>query len=494
MAIARGVAVQLASRVLSLPLALITLAVATRYLGEHGYGVLTTAVVFVGLFETFTELGIGTIIVRRVTSGEGSLPRLVGLNLALSAVYAVPLGALAAVMGLVTYAGEPTTQLAVLIVASGLVFTTLATCFDPVFNMHVRYGAVAVAELASRVLALAAAGFVVLADAGLLAMCAVQALPPLLRVAITGIGARRLVPIRPVFDVRATLRLVRESLPISLILIIGVLYWRVDGLLLSVLADPAEMAAYGVALQLAFTLSLLPQVFSRSALSTINEGYATDPARFRAAVDRGYRFLLLFAAPVAVLGPPLASRVVTVVVSEEFTDRAAPVLQLFLVAVAVGFLSLLLTDALVAARQQRFLTGLSAVNLAVNVALNAALIPVLGAVATGLALIITEASGLLFAQLRLRRVSMARLPLGYLLRLLPGLALALLAMWLSWRLPLAVPMIAAGLVYVLGALVAGAIPASMRAALTGALRRPVRQTVEPERQAETPPGPGTISP
>src|SRR5205807_8321055 len=137
--------------------------------------------------------------------------------------------------------------------------------------------------------------------AGLLAMCAVQVLPPLLRLIVTALAAHRILPVRPVLALAELRGLLIESLPFALIIVIATVYWRADGLMLSLLSTPTQMAAYGLALQLAFTLTLLPQVFSRSAMSTINEGYATDPDRFRRAVDRGYRFLLLCAAPVAVL-------------------------------------------------------------------------------------------------------------------------------------------------------------------------------------------------
>jgi O-antigen/teichoic acid export membrane protein len=215
---------------------------------------------------------------------------------------------------------------------------------------------------------------------------------------------------------------------------------------------------------------MLPQIFSRAALSTINEGYATDPERFRRAVASGYRFLLLFATPIAILGIPLSGKLISAVSSDEFTSAATPVLRLFFVACAITFLTSIISDAMVAARQQRYLTTLSAVNLGVNVALNIALIPHFGAVGCGIALIVTELSGVAFTQLRLRKVGVDPIPLGYMVRLLPGLNLSLLAMLVTWSLPIAFPIIAGSIGYFAGALLGGAIPAEMRSALLGAVK------------------------
>lgn len=458
------------ARVTALPLAIVTLGVATKYLGEHGYGVMTTAIVFIGLFETLTSQGIGTVIVRRVSGREkASLAKLVGLDLTFSLVYAVPLALTGASIGVLVY-DDPQIQAAVLVLSAGLVCNAIASCFDSVFDVHVRYGAIATTEFFARVATLTAAVTVSWTDAGLLAMCAVQILPHVIKMVAIGLAAHRIEPLRPIADVPATINLVKESIPFTLIMIIAVIYWRVDGVMLSFLADTREVAAYGIAVQLAFTLNMLPQVFSRSALSTINEGYATDPERFRRAVASGYRFLLLFATPVAVLGIPLAQRLVTAVGSEEFADSATPVLRLFFIACAISFLTAIISDAMVAAREQRFLTTLSAVNLVVNITLNIILIPHLGAVGCGVALIVTEMSGVLFTQFRLRKIGVDPLPVKYMLRLIPALNLSLLAMLLTWSLPLVFPIIAGMIGYFAGAWFGGAIPPEMRSALLGAMK------------------------
>jgi O-antigen/teichoic acid export membrane protein len=469
-AIARGVVIQVAARVLGLPLSLVSLVIATRYLGLAGYAVLTTAVVFAGLFDTFTDLGVGTVIVRRVSGRENaSLTRLVGINLTFSLGYAVPLAIAAAIAGFFAYPGQTSVQLAVLIVAASLIFDALSSCLNPVFDVHVRYSAVASAEFGGRLLTLVASVLVVFTNAGLLAMCAVQVLPNLIRLVVLGIAARRIVTVRLIRAGKETLRLLRESVPFALIMLIAIVYWRVDGVMLSLLSDSTQVAAYGIAMQLAFNLAVIPQVFSRSAMSTINASYATDPIRFRGAVDSGYRFLLLCSAPIAVLGFPLAGRILNVV-ADQFTAPATRTLQLFFVACALSFITTIVSNALIAAHEQQFLTRLSTINLIVNIGLNLVFIPMFGAVGTGVALILTELSGVVFTQPRMLRIGVAPLPLGYLLRLVPGLVAALLAMWVTWSLPLVVPLLAGGIAYLVGAWLGGALPASMRSTILGALR------------------------
>src|SRR3954452_17523568 len=100
----RGLMIQLVGRGVGLVLSVVTLTLTVRYLGASDYGVLVTVVAFAGLFETFVDLGVGTLIVRRVAGGSDSLERLVGLNLAMSFVYAGPLWLLATTAGILVYA------------------------------------------------------------------------------------------------------------------------------------------------------------------------------------------------------------------------------------------------------------------------------------------------------------------------------------------------------------------------------------------------------
>ena len=469
-AIARGVVIQVLGKFSALPLSIVTLAIATRYLDADGYGVLATAVVFVGSFEALSELGIGTVVVRRVAGRGGDLERLVGINVAFSTLYALPLALVAAAAGLIAYAGEPEKQAAVAIIAVGLVFTTVSSCYDPVFDVRVRYSSAASAEFFSRVLTLAAAATVASLDLGLLAMCAVQIIPQALRLLIQWWGASRLADIRWILNAHGVGSLLKEALPLTVISIIGVLYWRADGLILSVRGTDDQTGAYYLAVQIAFTLTLVSQVFERSVLSTINETYATDRPRFARAVDQGYRFLLLVGVPIAVVGWPLAGRMAGLVGDEQFRPLAGPPLQLFFVAVAMTFLSAIVSDGLIAAHEQRYLTTMSTINLIINVVGNIVLIPYLGAVACGIMLLITETIGVVASQWRLRRHGVHPLPFGYLARLVPAGLLALGAIWLTYDLPLVVPMVAGGVGYVLGAFLMGAVPASMRSALLGALK------------------------
>ncbi|WP_019343989.1 MULTISPECIES: oligosaccharide flippase family protein [Mycolicibacterium] len=423
-AMARAFSQQLIFRALGMIASVLTVAMTTRHLGPTGYGHLTTAVVFVGLWTSLTELGVGAVVVRRVTAGKGELSRLVRVNAGMSLLYCVPLFAITAISGVLLYRGQDEVVHMVLIVSGSLILTTITSCFEPVFLASVRFAAVAWSDLVSRVASLGATMILIATAANTVWFAAVQLVPPLVVLAIQGVAAARISDWRPVFSLSESWHLLRESLPQTGVLIIAVLYWRADGVILSLRSTPEQVGVYGLAYTLAFTLSVLSTFFQTSTLSAATHSFATDRGEFARFVTRTVESMMFLGAPIAVVGIVVAHPVVELVGSSEFGAHGGLTLALLLVAVALTFLNAAISQALFAAHDQVFLFRLNLVNLIGNIVLNIVLTPRYGAVGAGAALIVAESVGLVVVTWRLSRVAPYRTPWRFALRLLVPLAAA----------------------------------------------------------------------
>ena len=166
------------------------------------------------------------------------------------------------------------------IVGGTLLLTTLSSCFQPVFLTDVRFGAIAASDVLGRVLSLVGTVVLIAIRADLVWFAAVQLIPPAVALLEQGIVAHRLVGVRPIFSAKESWHLVRESLPQTGVLIIAVLYWRVDGFILTLLSTPTQVGVYGMAYTLAFTLSVIATFLGTSTLSTMTNLYAESRERF----------------------------------------------------------------------------------------------------------------------------------------------------------------------------------------------------------------------
>ncbi|MDV3125578.1 flippase [Mycobacterium sp. 21AC1] len=457
---------QLIFRALGMLASVLTVAFTTRHLGPTMYGHLTTAVMFVGLWTSLTELGVGAVLVRRVMSGKGDLERLVRVNAGMSVMYCVPLFGIAATSGALLYRGQRDVVVMVLIVSCSLILTTITSCFEPIFLAKVRFTAVAWSDLVSRIASLAATMVLIAVGANVVWFAVVQLVPPVVVLLIQGVAATRISNWRPVFSLSESWALLRESLPQTGVLIIAVLYWRADGVILSLRSTPDQVGVYGLAYTLAFTVSVVSVFFQSSTLSAATHAFARDRNEFAHFVTRTVESMLFVGAPIAVVGVVLAHPMVVLLGSSEFVADGGPTLALLCIAVALTFLNAAISQALFAAHDQVFLFRLNLVNLVGNVVLNFVLAPRYGAVGAGAALIVAELIGLVVVTWRLGRVAPYRTPWLFALRLVIPLAVAAgLAIW-ARHLPVLVALPLAATAYLGVNLIAG--PMTLRV-IKGAL-------------------------
>jgi O-antigen/teichoic acid export membrane protein len=439
--------VQLLGRAIGLALSIVTVTVTVRYLGASGYGELVTVIAFAGLFDTFTDLGMGTVIVRRVSGGSGSLERLTGVNLGMSLVYAVPLWLVTALAGLVVYAGRPEIQIGVAIVAVGLIFRVISSCYVPIYWIAVRWGAITAADVASRAAALALTLVAVRADAGVITLMGIQVVPPMLTMILMVVISRRRGRFQPLFAMREAVSLLRETIPLAGLQLVGILYYRADGVLLSVLSSTAAVGAYGLAYRFAGQAAIVATVFADSVFSTMTAAWARNISAFNNIVSRSLDFILLCAAGLMIFGIALGPDLLQLIAPDEFAPSAATVMQLLFVAIAVGFINTLMSQVLIAAHQQRYLVVASPTALVVNIALNLVLIPPHGAIGAGVALVSTEVASAIAAGLWLRFVTGCPIPVRFAVRLLLPVAVTAAILLVAEDAPLLVRLVVLGVGY-----------------------------------------------
>lgn len=462
--IAYAVLIQMICRALGMLASVISVAMTARYLGPGRYGQLTIAVAFIGMWTSLADLGIGTVIVRRVTAGRGDLERLVRVNSGLSLVYCVPLATVAALCGLMIY--RDTDVRVMLVVLSGqLLMLTMKTRFEPVFLATVRFSAVAFSDVAGRLVTLALITWLVTHRADVIWFAVAQLLPPLLQLVIQGAAAARHISLRPVFAPAEAKDLLRESLPLMGVMVVGILYWRTDGVILSLVSSHAEVGVYGLAYIIAFNTEALSTFFLKSTLSTATGLFSRDVAAFAHFMRRSVELMYFVAIPVAVVGAVLAGPLIGLLGDAAYVGRGTPTLGLLFIAVALRFVSATLGQGLFASHQQRYFFRLFLVALAFNIALNLALDGRFGAVGAAAALVCTELFGLVFASLRLRRQCDYRGPGLFLLRtLIPTAASAAAALLLSGQ-HVVVTLVTAAAVYLAVSLAIGPVNWSMLTSL-----------------------------
>lgn len=190
---------------------------------------------------------------------------------------------------------------------------------------------------------------------------------------------------KPVFALdRATiLELLRTSVPFLLYGALGVIYYRVDTVLLGVFDGATVVGLYGAGYKIFDTLTFLPGVimavvmYPMLARLSANDGNANsdDSRAYRKAVEKSTNFLLICGIPLATgLGVAAPAIVGALYHHEEFAPTIL-VMEALAPGLVLLYINWVISTIIVTKRREKSQVWLAAAALVLNVSLNLLLIP-----------------------------------------------------------------------------------------------------------------------
>jgi O-antigen/teichoic acid export membrane protein len=196
--------------------------------------------------------------------------------------------------------------------------------------------------------------------------------------AMTVVLVRGDLSLKPAFDTRAWRNLMSETVVYSAATALGVVYFRVAVLAMSVLANAAQTSFYGVAFRILDLVNAIPWMLVASAFPILARAARDDDERLRYALQRLFDMSLVLGGLFSVCLLCGADFAVAVIGGSEF-DESVSVLQILAIGVAGTWLIAVWAFALLTLHAYRALIVINAFVVALAVALSAILIPAEGA-------------------------------------------------------------------------------------------------------------------
>jgi O-antigen/teichoic acid export membrane protein len=424
--VARGVLVstssQLAAKVLHLALNVISTLAIVRYLGPDAYGsyiLVLTLTLLVGLFADF---GLPQLAVREVSGGVAGEQEIVGtvavMRLALAVVsMAIPQLVLlamhqpaevhlAAAVASLLYLGDA-------ILASVLV----------VFHVRIKQQYEALVRISMEILETALVLILIAAGASLPWLFA----PPVIGAAL-GAGlafalATKRFQLRMRFDRHLVRRLVVEAIPIGPALLIGVLYLKLDAVVLAAMRPPRDVGLYGSANQPIEYFFLASAVLINVIFPLLATAHGRlDHDRFVALYRRGTEVLVVVTLIVPVMLLFIASPMVALVYGPAYADAAGP-LQILAVALVLMTVNAWQSLVLLSGGLQRVTLRYNIIALVIALVLCVGCVAALGMMGAALATLGTAVYVLYASTSAVRKGLQARLDPFRLVRIMIAAAL-----------------------------------------------------------------------
>lgn len=253
-------------------------------------------------------------------------------------------------------------------------------------------------------------------------------------------------------------KLIRGSIPFLANGVLGVIYSRIDTVLLSLMTSTAVIGWYGAGYRLYDTLFFLPNIIVNAVMYPVFAKLSASQSSLRIAVEKCMNLLLICAMPIAGLMFTAAPNIIGFLYHRAEFVNSIPVLQALAPCVVFVYINTLLFTIIVSTKGEKKIPVLAGIALVFNVSLNIFLIPHYRQ--TGAALVTTLTELLLFC-MSFIYVPRYALPKGSLkvgVKALLAALVMMLAVFLVRTLPIFIILPIALLIYGGVAFLLGAIP------------------------------------
>ncbi len=437
--IAKNAGVLLFSKIISRLLAFFYIMYTARYLGAKGFGILSFALAFTGIFGVFTDLGLEQLTIREVARNKSLAGKyLSNVSFMKVILVAVTFGIIALVINLLGYPAQTTKV--VYIITLSVIFSAFTHLFNSIFQAFERMEYVSFGQIIESVLMFSGVilsircGFNVIGFASLFLITSLIVLGygfvvlrwRFAKLALAGKG----------IDWSFWKPTIKEALPFGLSLIFVTVYFWVDTVMLSLMKGSDMVGWYNAAYRLIFGLMLIPSVFVAAIFPVISRHYKTAKALLKIEYEIVFRYLFAAALFIFAFGLLFAKEIITVIYGVAYLPSVIA-LQVLIWVIPIIFLTFLFGNFLAAVDHQKVVTMVAGANAGLNVILNLLLIPKYGYVGASVATVLTETLGLILMGMYISRhfleISVIRDVIKPLCCIaLTSVALFLMRQWAHW--------------------------------------------------------------
>lgn len=411
--VGRNTAVQFVGKIVGTVLGVITAAIIQRYLKPEGYGSYTAAMAYVSFFSVVADLGLYLILIRELNKPGTNASQAVGNMLGLRWTSAIIILVGSALISWFLPFYSPAVKSAIQIGALSFIAVAGTQLLVAVFQTHLQTLWVTIAEVSGRVVLLGLVIAVTFMSGSLNWLMAAVAVGSLVNLGLMLISAKKYVELRPRFEFAYWRTIIRDTLPVSISIVLSLIYFKADTILLNVFnKGNYAVGLYGAAYKVLEILITFPTIFVGLILPSLGRTFSSDDKPgFIRVFQRSFEILTILATPILVGGWILSTEILVAIGKQDYAP-ASGVLRLLLIAVTMSFLNSLSAHTITIINRQRQMVWGYLTVAAVGLITYISLIPSMSYTGAAIGTILTETLTPLIGYIIIFRVMKFRLQLS----------------------------------------------------------------------------------
>jgi O-antigen/teichoic acid export membrane protein len=360
-----------------------------RKLGVTVFGIFSTAISLILIFQIFASLGLRTLITREVARHRGR----VQIHIVNSLYVAIPLSIVTAIImclfvNYILKLDAVTAKMTCLLSLS-LPATAALECFEGILTGFEKIKTISAIYLAENIFKVGLCVGLILLGYQLLAVIVVHVITRYFALmlylpAIVKLGKN--ATLRPNF--RFIKNLLKTAYIFALIMILVTMYWNIDVVFLNKINGNDAAGIYSGAKRFVLFLITLIQSFFTAFFPVISGLYESRAESFQLACKKSLQYLMVATIPITVIMTLMADKIFYFTFGAGF-EQSADVLRILIWIIIPYSISQVFAYALLASNNQRIDLRVNAIALACNVILTFVLINQYGHIGAAIAALVT---------------------------------------------------------------------------------------------------------
>lgn len=348
-----------------------------RYLGPERFGVLSYAIAVVSIFMAISRLGMESILVRELVKHPGEKQQYIGTAFSLMLIAAmIGIGLVTGIISM--FENDFQTKLYVWIISIGLLFQTFLVV-DYAFQAQVQAKFSSIAKSIALAFSAIIKVYLVLIQADLLLFAVAYVLDQaLIACFLIVMYIKRQQPrFLFILNIQLVKPLLKSSWPIVLSALGGILYMRVDQVMIKNMLDAEQLGLYAAATRIYAGWIIIPFILAISLLPAIVRLKSGSPEQYEKNLVRLFALVFWMSIFVATITSFFSDLIIQLTFGVAYAG-AGNTLAIVMWTAAFTALGSVTARYLTVENMEKKIAFRTAVALVINVTLNIILIPIYG--------------------------------------------------------------------------------------------------------------------
>jgi O-antigen/teichoic acid export membrane protein len=399
--------IQLIGKVVTTAISLVIIGALTRYLGVNGFGEYTTIFAYVSFAGVLADLGFFWIMVREISKDETQIQKIVNNTMTLRGLIGLCVFIIGFLVSLLIPQYSFQIKMGIGVISLAWLWTTLNSTYVGVFQTKMEMYKATLSEVIGRIVIFGLVMIFINLHYSLVGIMFAYVIGNIINFVTSVILGQKHLKFALAFDFALWKKMFVDALPMGIVLLLGLIYFKIDAVMLSLMKGSTEVGIYGAPYKILEIMLLVPTIFMGNIFPILTKYINDKDSRVNLTIQKAFDFLTMLSFPIIVGTILLSTQIIRFVAGEEFVSahtlnifnipaNSALVLQILIVAVGLSFISVIFNNTVISLGKQRELIKPYLVLVLVNILLNLILIPKISYIGSSVSTVITELLVLIF--------------------------------------------------------------------------------------------------